>query len=263
MKVKNFFMLAAMLLTSVCAMAQSGNNEPLKGDVNGDGTVDAADLAAVLKIMKEAGGAVGEKMCYWYAGTNNGNEITESNFTDVASRIPESEIPETGFVSASGQYVYFVVPNTKRLTSLVDADGLSIDYDCTDAFGYHIYKTESTINGNVYYAVEQIIYYWYVGTIQPTDPTNSAQNTGLNKWTSLGTSLPTSSIEVVKEDTTYADHTWYIAAPTDANFTLYNATNVASNEAGWNKTTFNVGSVSYTLWTSKGQSDQAVGYLHK
>lgn len=164
MKVKNFFfMLAAILLTSVCAMAQSNNTTPLKGDVNGDGTVDAADLAAVLKIMKEAGGAVGEKMCYWYAGTNDGNEITESNFTDVASRIPESEIPETGFVSASGQYVYFVVPTTYHIESLIDANGSSVEYECNDAFGYHIYKTVNTINGTISYAIEETVYYWYAG----------------------------------------------------------------------------------------------------
>ena len=167
MNTKKFFMLlAAVLLGSVSAMAQSGNNEPLKGDVNEDGTVDVADITAIIAIIK-----------------NN--------------------------------------------------------------------------------AAPQTTYYWYVGVTQPTDPMNSDQNSGLNKWTSLGTTLPTSDIRVVKEDPTYADHTWYIAAPTDANFTLYNATNVASNEAAWNKTTFNIGSVSYTLWTSKGQSDQAVGYLHK
>ena len=112
-------------------------------------------------------------------------------------------------------------------------------------------------------APSETIYYWYVGTTSPTDPSNSSENTGLNKWTRIGTSLPTSSIQVVKEDPTYADHTWYIAAPTAANFTLYNATNVASDEATWNKSTFMVGDVSYTLWTSKGQSDQAVEYLHK
>ena len=105
-------------------------------------------------------------------------------------------------------------------------------------------------------------YYWYVGTTNPTDPTDTAQNTGNNKWTSLGTNLPTSDIKVNKVDKSYNLSTWYIAAPSEANFTLFNGTNVASNEAAWSKSTFNVGSVKYTLWTSKGQSYQAVGYLH-
>jgi hypothetical protein len=34
--------------------------------------------------------------------------------------------------------------------------------------GYHIYKTVNTVNGSIYYAVEQTTYYWYVGTTKPT-----------------------------------------------------------------------------------------------
>ena len=261
MKTKKLFLMAAMLLMSVCTFAQ--NNTPLKGDVNEDGTVDVADLVSIMKIMKDAGGAVGEKTCYWYAGVNNGNAVTGDNFTDIASKIAESQIPQTGFVTAANQYVYFVMPETRIISSLTNANNTAVDYDCTDAYGYHIYKTKTKYSGKLNYAIAERIYYWYVGTTVPTDPTNSEQNTGNNKWTSLGTTLPTSSIKVVKEDTTYAYHTWYIAAPTAANFTLYNATNVGSDEATWNKTTFNVGSVSYTLWTAKYQSDQAVEYLHK
>ena len=43
-----FMTFAAMLLVSVSVFAQSGNNEPLKGDVNGDGVVDVADIAALI-----------------------------------------------------------------------------------------------------------------------------------------------------------------------------------------------------------------------
>jgi len=167
MKTK-FFMLLAAVLLSASAFAQSENTGTLKGDVNGDGVVDVADINAVIEIMKNGGG--------------------------------------TG---------------------------------------------------------EETKYYWYVGTTVPTDPTNTAQNTGNNKWTSLGTNLPTSNIQINKVDTSYNYSTWYIAAPSAANFTLYNATNVASDESTWNKTTFNVGSIQYTLWTSKYTSYQAVEYLHK
>ena len=111
--------------------------------------------------------------------------------------------------------------------------------------------------------VEECCYYWYVGTTIPTDPSDVSQNTGLNQWTNLGTRLPDSSIKVAKSDTNYKLHTWYIAAPSDANFILYNATNVASDEATWNKSTFYVGTVPYTLWTSKEPGWQAVEYLHK
>ena len=110
---------------------------------------------------------------------------------------------------------------------------------------------------------EQTTYYWYVGVVPPTDPTSTSENTGLNKWTSLGTSLPTSSIQVVKEDPEYNDHTWYIAAPADANFTLYNANNLASVESSYNISTITINGISYKVWARKSQSDQAVNYLHK
>ena len=150
---------AAVLLSSVSAFAQSGNNEPLKGDVNEDGTVDVADLVNVIKIMKDAGGAVGEKMCYWYAGTE---QVEADNFTDVASRIPESEIPETGSVTANGQYVYFVMPETKHLESLTYANGSDVEFTCTDVMGYHIYKTCEMIIITRCYTIKQATYYWYV-----------------------------------------------------------------------------------------------------
>lgn len=64
-KIFSFVFAAMMLLVSSSAMAQS---ETLKGDVNADGVVDVADIAAIIKIMQEAGGAVEETKYYWYAG---------------------------------------------------------------------------------------------------------------------------------------------------------------------------------------------------
>lgn len=168
MKTKKLFLMAAMLLTSVCMFAQSDNNTPLKGDVNEDGTVDVADLVSVMKIMKDAGGAVGEKMYYWYAGVNGGNAVTEANFMDVASKIAESQIPETGFVTAADQYVYFVMPEIRYMSSLTDANGTAVDYDCTDAFGYHIYKTQEKYSGELKYDIAERFYYYYAGWTLPT-----------------------------------------------------------------------------------------------
>ena len=67
MKTKFMMLLAAMLL-SASAFAQSENNEPLKGDVNGDGKVDVADINEIIKIMKEAGGTAETPTYYWYVG---------------------------------------------------------------------------------------------------------------------------------------------------------------------------------------------------
>lgn len=264
MKQKFLMLLAVVLLSCVSAFAQSGNNEPLKGDVNEDGKVDVADIAAVINIMKNGGGTTDGNL-YFYVGTEKPTSLSQATVVDSYP----AEYTFTNPSTTEKCYVY-VLTNADKTVNFYDPSDLSTaatkTEDLTTINGYKITNINVRVakGGSIIIKITDApMYYWYVGTIQPTDPANPEQNTGLNKWTSLGTSLPTSSIQVVKEDPTYADHTWYIAAPTAANFTLYNATNVASNEAGWNKTTFNVGSVSYTLWTSKGQSDQAVGYLHK
>ena len=48
MKQKFFFVLAALMLMGTSAMAQS---ETLKGDVNGDGRVNARDARALLMFL--------------------------------------------------------------------------------------------------------------------------------------------------------------------------------------------------------------------
>ena len=76
-----FLTFAAMLLMSVCTFAQSGTS--LKGDVNGDGKVDVADIVAVIEIMENGGGTAGETRYYWYAGQDhpsvNHTIVTDNN----------------------------------------------------------------------------------------------------------------------------------------------------------------------------------------
>ena len=73
MKQKLLMMLAALMLMGTSAMAQS---ETLKGDVNGDGVVDVADIAAVIQIMKDNGDI--ETKYYWYVGQENPASVNES-----------------------------------------------------------------------------------------------------------------------------------------------------------------------------------------
>lgn len=86
MRTKFFFLLAALLL-NVCAFAQSENTTPLKGDVNNDGTVDVADINAVIEIMKNGGGTGEETKYYWYAGQtqpqnmSSNPTVDDTNFT--------------------------------------------------------------------------------------------------------------------------------------------------------------------------------------
>ena len=78
MKQKLFMMLAALMALGTSAMAQS---ETLKGDVNADGVVDVADIAAVIAIMAKE--AEGETKYYWYAGW------TEPTAANIATIINE------------------------------------------------------------------------------------------------------------------------------------------------------------------------------
>lgn len=84
MKTKKLFLMAALLLMSVCTFAQS--ETPLKGDVNGDGKVDVADIVAVIEIMKNNGGTT-EKTYYWYIGQTNPSTMTSISpiVTDMTS----------------------------------------------------------------------------------------------------------------------------------------------------------------------------------
>lgn len=77
MKQKLLMMLAALMLMGTSAMAQS---ETLKGDVNGDGVVDVADINAVVNIMIEANDPGG--VYYWYAGWT---EPTEENIATIVN----------------------------------------------------------------------------------------------------------------------------------------------------------------------------------
>lgn len=285
MKTKLFLLLtAAMLLLSVNVSAQTKKaaekkavktekratakkapaGTPLKGDVNEDGVVDVADIAAVIAIMKNGGGTGEETKYYWYVGTTKPTSLEYQGVTTV-NEYPAEQLytNETG----SKAYIY-VLTNSDKTVNFYDPSDITspatTDIDTTTIPGYKITSMNFrvSIGGTILIKISDT-YYWYVGTTIPTDPSDVSQNTGLNQWTNLGTRLPDSSIKVAKSDTNYKLHTWYIAAPSDANFILYNATNVASNEAAWNKTSFNVGTVQYTLWTSKEPGWQAVGYLHK
>ena len=86
MKTRFFFLLlAAVLLGSVSVKAQS--ETPLKGDVNGDGKVDVADIVAVIEIMKNNGGT-SEKTYYWYAGTvkpTESSDVTSAGWTEITT----------------------------------------------------------------------------------------------------------------------------------------------------------------------------------
>ena len=113
MKTKKLFLLAAMLLMSVCSFAQ--NNTPLKGDVNEDGQVDVADIVAVINIMKNGGGTTDGKL-YFSVGTT---APTASNYTTANNAT--TTIPTTKeFTNNSGSkaFVYVLAPASKTISAI-------------------------------------------------------------------------------------------------------------------------------------------------
>ena len=79
MKTKKFFMLlAAVLLMSVSAMAQS--SEPVRGDLNGDGEVGMPDVMFLVnKILNGKFPEEGETTYYWYVG-----HVTNEQFENAS-----------------------------------------------------------------------------------------------------------------------------------------------------------------------------------
>ena len=262
----------------------NGNGGTISG--NSTRTVNAGNPIGIFPSVTYSGHEL-TKWTYSNGNTANSTDIVNSNITIYAQwqEVTPVVTQYTVTYHSNGGNSTPAPQTVNAGQTITLASAISRNADSSYTYTFAGWNTNSngtgtnynagasyTVNGNINLyakwnrtAITPVTtdYYWYVGTTVPTDPTSTTQNTGLNKWTSLGTTLPTSSIQVNKVDTSYNFSTWYIAAPTAANFILYNATNVASNEAGWNKTTFNVGSVSYTLWTSKATSYQAVGYLHK
>lgn len=175
MKTKKFLMLmAAMLLSCASAFAQSGNNTPAKGDVNDDGTVDVADIVAVIDIMKNGGGTA--TAGYFYLGTTQPtaeNYKTLPGVVNTYSSIDEA-VGATASVAA-GETVFMLCPaawvSGKNVT-LEDKTGNAIDFleekDATTISGYVIYKTQALNAPNDVVLKTQEMYYWYVGTTKPT-----------------------------------------------------------------------------------------------
>ena len=161
MNTKKFFMLlAAVLLGSVSAMAQSGNNEPLKGDVNGDGVVDVADITAIIAIIKN--NAAPQTTYYWYIGTD---PITTSSVPgsgtvsamDASTTLgwhyitgtpTEIQVGPTERLSTMKNW-YIAIPNDLNITKptsggLVDGSITSSVITLADGTDYRVFVTPET-----------------------------------------------------------------------------------------------------------------------
>lgn len=164
---KLFMLLAAVLLGSLGAFAQSGNNDPLKGDVNEDGTVDVADITAVIKIMKE--NATPQTTYYWYIGTT---QPTVENYKTIATEVSSyDDIYE--YSSKERNYHYILVaediPITCRGKSSFGRITIS-EYTSVNIPGHKVYKTNGAlaVGGTICIDLGDEWKHFYFGTNQPT-----------------------------------------------------------------------------------------------
>ena len=165
-----FMLLAVILLTSASAMAQSGNNSPLKGDVNSDGSVNVADIASVIDLIQK-GQEVGEAG-YFYLGTT---KPTATNYTTltgaVATYTSIDEAVGTKVSVAAGETLYMLCPTSWMKTkdvALEDGGDETVNFSKKDAAtisGYSIYETSAWKSSST--ATLKIIpsYFWYCGPI--------------------------------------------------------------------------------------------------
>ena len=157
MKTKKLFLMAAMLLMSVCSFAQN-NNTPLLGDVNGDGKVDVADIVAILKIMKDAGGTTEEPTNYWYVGNNKPSYIDTSDLktlqTEIGWHVMDSNVSiinigQCAVSTSSPWYICIPIINNSAFTKVLSA-GIDITStyniltESIDGINYTIFQQKET-----------------------------------------------------------------------------------------------------------------------
>ena len=151
MKTKFFFFLAMLLMSSVGAFAQSESKTPLKGDVNEDGIVNAADVVEVVNIIMKKD--VDPNKYYWYIGVENPTSIsniqtdnTVAGWHEIGTLLSEfilrtSDNPVVLYTTNTRTSYYIIIPNE---LNIYDEDDTSALYSFTSVAcnitGYKVYQ---------------------------------------------------------------------------------------------------------------------------
>ncbi len=153
MKTKFTIVLTALfLLVGICANAQVKNQTPkraesetpIKGDVNGDGVVDVADIAAIIEIMKNNGGGDGKN--YFYVGTTKPTSLSQA---EIINEYPDEYI----YTNNSGKKAHiFVLTNSDKNVTFIEPTTQAIGdqnlVDTTTISGYKIFETATGVFNN-------------------------------------------------------------------------------------------------------------------
>lgn len=276
MKTK-FFMLLAAVLLSASAFAQSGNNGTLKGDVNGDGVVDVADINAIIQIMKDGGGTGEDTKYYWYAGQTQPSDMSSNPTVDDTNFTVDkwhtlgtaTTIAKTITGGTSGNDWYVAVPTSINLKpTATDLSTPNTSWDnlgtiTVNGISYTIWRTNSTGSRSAVYMAgtgEETKYYWYVGQTPPTAlPTNDSQlATGLDAgWRKIGNNKP--SVGTVIFDGTAQDEiniattkvTQYFAINSDVTIGAYDSQGTDQTTSAFTGPTISNG---MNIYTTVGKS---------
>lgn len=129
---------------------QHPTTSTLKGDVNGDGVVDVADIAAVIKIMTDNGSI--ETKYYYYIGME---EITADNYMTLAEA-RTTTLPARHYSKEGKGKLYILVPDIVtsiklkdfNLQAYVSEGGYSIDASISIP-GHKVYVTRPSYSGSI------------------------------------------------------------------------------------------------------------------
>lgn len=169
MKQKFFTLLAAVLLGSISAFAQ--NTNPVKGDVNEDGTVDVADITAVIKIMRDGGGTAEQPKNYWYVGLT---QPTVENYKTIATEVTSyNDFYEYTNTSSQKSKIYVLVANDVSLAFIDNTFTGEVSKEeiiTINIPGHKVYRTAvgTASGGKTHIAVGDKWKHYYLGMTEPT-----------------------------------------------------------------------------------------------
>ena len=133
----------ALLLFFVAAMNVQNLSAQTNGDVNNDGTVNEADITAIIEIMKEAN-EVGTEKYYWYVGQE---AVTADNYTTLAES-SSTKYTTKNYTTEKYGKVYILVPNIVTSIKIkfgnmyVSESKYKID-STINISGYNVYVTSA------------------------------------------------------------------------------------------------------------------------
>ena len=250
--------LAAMLLVTIGVFAQGAT--PLKGDVNGDGKVDVADITAIIQIMKNGGAEVAvtgitlDKSALTLSANGTGTikaTIAPSNATSQGVTWT-SDDPSTATVTA------LTISGENATVTWKKAGTVTIT---AKAVGDDSKKAACSVTC---LAEGVVVYYWYVGQTDPSTMNSInpiVDDMSSPGWREIGTTLPTYNASNMlwngaSNGISFPRDYYYIALPSSS-LKIYNSGGDNEMEGYTTQGTKVINGVTYSIYNS---NTKALGF---